>query len=146
MYTGKRNSAGGSGLINHNGLDYLNSNPFYSKATIPLLTKHKGTGGTLLNGNKECQSLKILLSSNYSRISPFNALKYNTNIGANQSIQADPVTPIRNCLGPLGTVVLKIANFYSSKCNRLLREKTRFFRQGFLKVMKPEWLTMFSNQ
>ena len=127
LYTGKRNSAGGSGLINHNGLDYLNSNPFYSKATIPLLTKHKGTGGTLLNGNKECQSLKILLSSNYSRISPFNALKYNTNIGANQSIQADPVTPIRNCLGPLGTVVLKIANFYSScrliTCNKTLVKK-----------------------
>lgn len=121
LYTGKRNSAVSSGLINHNGLDYLNSNPFYSKAKIPSLTKQKGTGGTLLNGNKECQSLKILLSSNYSRIGPFNGLKYNT--VTKQSIKADPVTPMRNCLGPLGTVVLKIANFYSS-CHLITYNKT----------------------
>jgi DNA-directed RNA polymerase subunit beta' len=121
LYTGKRNSVVSSGLINHNGLDYLNSNPFYSKAKIPSLTKQKRTGGTLLNGNKECQSLKILLSSNYSRIGPFNGLKYNT--VTKQSIKADPVTPIRNCLGPLGTVVLKIANFYSS-CHLITYNKT----------------------
>lgn len=121
LYTGKRNSVVSSGLINHNGLDYLNSNPFYSKAKIPSLTKQKGTGGTLLNGNKECQSLKILLSSNYFRIGPFNGLKYNT--VTKQSIKADPVTPIRNCLGLLGTVVLKIANFYSS-CHLITYNKT----------------------
>lgn len=125
LYTGKRNSAVGSGLINSNGLDYINSNPFYPKAKIPSLTKHKGTGGTLLDGNNECQSLKILLSSNYFRIASFNGLKYNTNTVTNQSIKADPVTPIRNCL--LGTVVLKIANFYSSyqliTCNNTLLKK-----------------------
>ena len=125
LYTGKRNSAVGSGLINSNGLDYINSNPFYPKAKIPSLTKHKRTGGTLLNGNNECQSLKILLSSNYFRIASFNGLKYNTNTVTNQSIKADPVTPIRNCL--LGTVVLKIANFYSSyqliTCNNTLLKK-----------------------
>ena len=32
------------------------------------------------------------------------------------------------------------------KCNKQLEEKTRLFRRGFLKVMKSEWLTMFSNQ
>ena len=32
------------------------------------------------------------------------------------------------------------------KCNRQIEEKTRLFRRGFLKVMRPEWLTMFSNQ
>nr|YP_010549410.1 RNA polymerase beta'' subunit [Anubias barteri]UYL25811.1 RNA polymerase beta'' subunit [Anubias barteri]UYL25895.1 RNA polymerase beta'' subunit [Anubias barteri] len=111
-YTGKRNCTAGSGLINHDRLDYTNINPFYSKAKIQSLTKHKGTSGTLLNQNKECQSLKILLSSNYSRIGPFNGLKYN-NV-TKESIKADPIIPIRNSLGPLGTVVLKIANFYSS--------------------------------
>nr|QHN54852.1 RNA polymerase beta'' subunit [Philodendron lanceolatum] len=113
-YTGKRNCTAGSGLINHNRLDYTNINPFYSKAKIQSFTKHKGTSGTLLNQNKEkeCQSLKILLSSNYSRIGPFNGLKYN-NV-TKESIKTDPIIPIRNLLGPLGTVVLKIANFYSS--------------------------------
>nr|YP_009967332.1 RNA polymerase beta'' subunit [Carlephyton glaucophyllum]QIS89419.1 RNA polymerase beta'' subunit [Carlephyton glaucophyllum] len=111
-YTGKKNCTVGSGLINHNRLDYANINPFYSKAKIQSLTKHKGTSGTLLNQNKECQSLKILLSSNYSRIGPFNGLKYN-NV-TKELIKADPIIPIRNSLGPLGTVVLKIANFYSS--------------------------------
>nr|QHN54933.1 RNA polymerase beta'' subunit [Anchomanes hookeri] len=111
-YTGKRNCTAGSGLINHNRLDYTNINPFYSKAKIKSLAKHKGTSGTLLNQKKACQSLKILLSSNYSRIGPFNGLKYN-NV-TKESIKADPIIPIRNSLGPLGTVVLKIANFYSS--------------------------------
>nr|YP_009743580.1 RNA polymerase beta'' subunit [Amorphophallus konjac]QIE11367.1 RNA polymerase beta'' subunit [Amorphophallus konjac]WNE39460.1 RNA polymerase beta'' subunit [Amorphophallus konjac] len=112
LYTGKRNCTVGSGLINHNRLDYTNINPFYAKAKIQSLTKHKGTCGTLLNQNRECQSLKILLSSNYSRIGPFDGLKYN-NV-TKESIKADPIIPIRNSLGPLGTVVLKIANFYSS--------------------------------
>jgi hypothetical protein len=32
------------------------------------------------------------------------------------------------------------------KCNTQLEEKTRLFRKGFLKVMKPEWLTLFNNE
>ena len=32
------------------------------------------------------------------------------------------------------------------KCNKQLEEKTRSFRKGFLKVLKPEWLTLFNNQ
>nr|UWT52057.1 RNA polymerase beta'' subunit [Cryptocoryne longicauda] len=111
-YTGKRHGTAGSGLINHNRLDYTNINAFYSKIKIKSLNKHKGTSGTLLNQNKECQSLKILLSSNYFQIGPFNGLKYN-NV-TKESIKADTIIPIRNLLGPLGTVVLKIANFYSS--------------------------------
>nr|QBK84214.1 RpoC2 [Zantedeschia aethiopica]QHN55022.1 RNA polymerase beta'' subunit [Zantedeschia aethiopica]QJF46758.1 RNA polymerase beta'' subunit [Zantedeschia aethiopica] len=130
-YTGKRNCTGGSGLINHNRLDYTNINPFYSKAKIQSLTKHKGTSGTLLNQKKECQSLKILLSSNYSRIGPFNGLKYN-NV-TKESIKADPRIPIRNSLGPLGTVVLKIANFYSSchlvTYNQILLKKYLLFNK-----------------
>nr|YP_010722918.1 RNA polymerase beta'' subunit [Anthurium andraeanum]WDW20923.1 RNA polymerase beta'' subunit [Anthurium andraeanum] len=112
LYTGKRNCTAGSGLFNHNRLDYTNINPFYSKEKIQSLTKHKGTSGTLLNRNKDCQSLKILLSSNYSQIGPFNGLKYN-NV-TKESIKADPKISISNSLGFLGTVVLKIANFYSS--------------------------------
>ena len=32
------------------------------------------------------------------------------------------------------------------KCNKQLEEKTRHFRKGFFKVLKPEWLTLFNNQ
>ena len=32
------------------------------------------------------------------------------------------------------------------KCNRQLEDKTRYFRKGFLKVMKSEWLSMFNNE
>lgn len=39
-----------------------------------------------------------------------------------------------------------IMNYADFKCNKQIEEKTRLFRKGFLKVMKPEWLTMFSNQ
>nr|AEZ01417.1 RNA polymerase beta' subunit [Japonolirion osense] len=106
-YTGKRNDIAGSVWIPNNGLDRTNINPFYSKAKIQPLTQHQGTIGigTLLNRNKECQSLIILSSSNCSRIGPFNGSKYN---------KSDPIIPIRDLLGPLGTIVPKIANFYSS--------------------------------
>nr|YP_009440833.1 RNA polymerase beta' subunit [Japonolirion osense]AHH24323.1 RNA polymerase beta' subunit [Japonolirion osense]CUS18787.1 RNA polymerase beta' subunit [Japonolirion osense] len=106
-YTGKRNDIAGSVWIPNNGLDRTNINPFYSKAKIQPLTQHQGTIGigTLLNRNKECQSLIILSSSNCSRIGPFKGSKYN---------KSDPIIPIRDLLGPLGTIVPKIANFYSS--------------------------------
>jgi hypothetical protein len=32
------------------------------------------------------------------------------------------------------------------KCNKQYEEKTRYFRKGFLKVLKAEWLTLFNNQ
>nr|UZC33071.1 RNA polymerase beta'' subunit [Tofieldia yoshiiana var. kanwonensis] len=110
-YTGKRNDMACSGFIPHNS---TNSNPFYSKAKIQLLTQHKRTLciGTLLNRNKEWQSLKILSSSNCSRIGPFNGSKYN-NV-TKESIKENPTILIRNSLGPLGIVIPKISNFYSS--------------------------------
>nr|AEX94843.1 RNA polymerase beta' subunit [Xanthorrhoea preissii] len=108
-YTGKRYDTAGSGLIPENGLDRTNINPFYSKAKIPLFTQHQGTIGTLLNRNKECQSLIILSSFNCSRVGPFNGSKYN-----NVTKESNPITPIRDLLGPLGTIVPKIVNFYSS--------------------------------
>nr|AEX94831.1 RNA polymerase beta' subunit [Eriospermum cervicorne] len=108
-YTGKRYDTSGSGLIPDNGLDRTNINPFYSKAKIPLVTQHQGTIGTLLNRNKECQALRILSSFNCFRVGPFNGLKYN-----NVAKESDPITPIMDLLGPLGTIVPKIVNFYSS--------------------------------
>nr|YP_010988418.1 RNA polymerase beta'' subunit [Lycoris longifolia]WOR80522.1 RNA polymerase beta'' subunit [Lycoris longifolia] len=110
-YAGKRYDTAGSGLIPDNGLDRTNINPFYSKAKIPLVTQHQGTIGTLLNRNKEGQSLIILSSFNCSRVGPcpFNSSKYN-----NVAKESNPITPIRDLLGPLGTIVPKMVNFYSS--------------------------------
>nr|YP_010272405.1 RNA polymerase beta'' subunit [Astilbe chinensis]UKE80396.1 RNA polymerase beta'' subunit [Astilbe chinensis] len=109
-YTGKRNSPSSSGLIYDNGSDRTNINPFYSKARIQQsLSQNQGTIRTLLNRNKEFQSLVILSSSNCSRLGPFNDVKYHNVI--KESIKRDFLIPIRNSLGPLGTA-LQIANFY----------------------------------
>lgn len=80
-YTGKRNDLSGSGLISENGSDRANVNPFssiysYSKSRIKeSLNPNQGTIHTLLNRNKESQSLIILSSSNCFRIGPFNDVK-----------------------------------------------------------------------
>nr|YP_010924665.1 RNA polymerase beta'' subunit [Hyaloseris cinerea]WKB11424.1 RNA polymerase beta'' subunit [Hyaloseris cinerea] len=113
-YTGKRNDPPGSGLISENGSDRANVNPFssiysYSKPSIQeSLNPNQGTIHTLLNRNKESQSLIILSSSNCSRIGPFNDVKSPNVI--KESIKKDPLIPIRNSLGPLGTG-LPISNF-----------------------------------
>nr|YP_009537609.1 RNA polymerase beta'' subunit [Dioscorea schimperiana]AYM33791.1 RNA polymerase beta'' subunit [Dioscorea schimperiana] len=110
-YTGKRNDTGSSGLILDNGLNSTNINPFYSKSKIQSLTQDQETIGmsTLLNRNKECQSLRILSSSNCSQIGPFNGSKYK-----NVTKESENIIPIMDFLGSLGTIVPKIANFYSS--------------------------------
>nr|YP_009417914.1 DNA-directed RNA polymerase beta'' subunit [Polyspora longicarpa]YP_010033211.1 RNA polymerase beta'' subunit [Polyspora tiantangensis]ASM43445.1 DNA-directed RNA polymerase beta'' subunit [Polyspora longicarpa]QOW40133.1 RNA polymerase beta'' subunit [Polyspora tiantangensis]UXR13271.1 RNA polymerase beta'' subunit [Polyspora longicarpa] len=114
-YTGKRNDPSSSGLISDNGSDRTNINPFsstffYSKAKIQQsLNQNQGTIHTLLNRNKECQSLIILSSSNCSRMGPFNDVKSSNVI--KESIKKNPLMPIRNSLGPLGTA-FKIANFF----------------------------------
>ena len=111
-YTRKRNDPVGSGLIPVNGSDHTNLNPFYSKARIKQsLIRHQGTIRTLLNKNKECQSLITLSSSNCSRIDPFNRLKYHNNM-IKKSNKKDLLPPIRNLLGPLG-IVPKITDFFS---------------------------------
>nr|ATV97370.1 RNA polymerase beta subunit [Gustavia augusta] len=115
-YTRKRNDPSGSGLISDNGSDRTNINPFsstffYSKEKIQqFLKQNQGTIHTLLNRNKECQSLIILSSSNCFRMGPFNDLKLSNVI--KESIKKNPLISIRNSLGPLGTA-FKIANFYS---------------------------------
>nr|UDP58780.1 RNA polymerase beta'' subunit [Dracaena cinnabari] len=108
-YTGKRYDTAGSGLIPDNRLDRTNINPFYSKVKIPQVPQHQGTIGTLLNRNKEGQSLRILSSFNCFGVGPFNGSKYN-----NVVKESNPITPIRGLLGPLGTIVPKIVNFFLS--------------------------------
>nr|YP_010977962.1 RNA polymerase beta'' subunit [Chrysosplenium alpinum]WOC29701.1 RNA polymerase beta'' subunit [Chrysosplenium alpinum] len=111
LYTGKRNSPSSSGLIYDNGSDYTNINPFYAKARIhQSLSQNQGTIRTLLNRNKEFQSLIILSSSNCSRMGPFNDVKYHKVL--KESIKRDFLIPIRNSLGPLG-IALQIFNFDS---------------------------------
>nr|UBX38565.1 RNA polymerase beta'' subunit [Bupleurum fruticosum] len=108
-YIRKRNDLLGSGLISDNGTDSTNINPFYSKAEIhPALRQNQGTINMLLNPNKECQSLIILSSSHCFRMGPLNHVKYQK-----ESIQKNFRIPVRNLLGPLGTVALQITNFYS---------------------------------
>nr|QBF57896.1 RNA polymerase beta' subunit [Neottia japonica] len=114
-------TAAGSGLISNNGLDRTHINPFDSKVKIQSFPQHKGTMGTLLNLNKECQSFRILSSSSCSRIGPFNTSRYN-----NATKESDPATPIRDLLGLLGTIVPKIVNLCSSY-------SLRTFNQVFLK-------------
>nr|AKR81093.1 RNA polymerase beta' subunit [Pentastemona sumatrana] len=111
IYTGKRKDTSGLGLIPDNGLNRTNINTFYSKSRIQSLTQtqHQGTIGTLLNRNKECQSLQILSSSNCFQIGPLHGSKSN-----NVTKESDPLIPIRDLLGPLGTIVPKITNFFSS--------------------------------
>nr|YP_009242669.1 RNA polymerase beta' subunit [Stachys sylvatica]AMQ33730.1 RNA polymerase beta' subunit [Stachys sylvatica] len=123
-YMGKRNDPSGSGLFSDNGSDCTKINPFSSissKAIIQQpLNQNKTTIHTLLNRNAGFQSLIILSSSNCFRMGPFNDVKYhNQNVihnGIKESINItkDPVIPIKNLPGPLGTVpLIQIANVYS---------------------------------
>nr|YP_009503842.1 RNA polymerase beta'' subunit [Xylocarpus rumphii]AXA07302.1 RNA polymerase beta'' subunit [Xylocarpus rumphii] len=115
-YIRKRNDPSGSGLISDNGSDRTNINPFYSiyfKARVEQsLSQNQGTIRTLLNRNKECQSLIILSSANCFRMGPFSDVKYHNVIKQAIQIQKDSLIRIKNSLGSLGTF-LQIANFYS---------------------------------
>nr|YP_010980394.1 RNA polymerase beta'' subunit [Phaius mishmensis]WOC84833.1 RNA polymerase beta'' subunit [Phaius mishmensis] len=124
-YTEKRYDTAGSGFISNNELDRTHRNPFDSKAKIQSFPQHKGTLGTLLNRNKECQSFIILSSSNCSLIGPFNTSRYN-----NATKESDPMTPIRDLLGPLGTIVPKIVKFCSSYYLRTYNQI--FLKKDFL--------------
>nr|YP_010468078.1 RNA polymerase beta'' subunit [Tropaeolum majus]QKK51076.1 RNA polymerase beta'' subunit [Tropaeolum majus]UVF30682.1 RNA polymerase beta'' subunit [Tropaeolum majus]UVF31868.1 RNA polymerase beta'' subunit [Tropaeolum majus]UVF36746.1 RNA polymerase beta'' subunit [Tropaeolum majus] len=107
-YIRKRNDPSGSGFVSDNGSDRIN--PFYSKSRVQQsLSQNHGTIRTLLNRNQECQSLRILSSSNCFRIGPFNHIKYHNVI--KESIKKDP---IKNPLGSLGTAIqiLNLNAFY----------------------------------
>nr|YP_010869658.1 RNA polymerase beta'' subunit [Gardneria multiflora]WGU49166.1 RNA polymerase beta'' subunit [Gardneria multiflora] len=113
-YIGKGNHSSGSAFLSDNGSDCTNINPFsciysYSKARIQqFLNPNQGTIHTLLNRNKEFQSLIILLSSNCSRMGPFTDVKYQNVI--KESIKKDTLIPIKNSLCPLGSAP-PIGNF-----------------------------------
>jgi DNA-directed RNA polymerase subunit beta' len=115
-YIGKRNDPSGSGFLSANGSDCTNINPFssiYSKARIQQpLNQNQRTIHTLLNRNTGFQSLIILSSSNCFRMGPFNDVKYHNVIKESIQIAKDPLIPIDNLLGPLGTAFL-ITNVYS---------------------------------
>ena len=115
-YIGKRYERASSGFIPDNTLDPIpdnvldrsNINPFYSKTKMQSFSpssQHKGTMGTLLNRNKDYQSLIILPSSNCSQMHRF---KKNT-----VRKKRNPLFPYIFVLGPLGAIVSKITNFYS---------------------------------
>nr|YP_010296237.1 RNA polymerase beta'' subunit [Angelonia angustifolia]UMB51297.1 RNA polymerase beta'' subunit [Angelonia angustifolia] len=115
-YIGKRNDPSGSGLLFDNRSDCTNINPFssnYSKARIQQpLDQNQKTIHTLLNRNTGFQSLIILSSSNCFRMGPFNDVKYHNGIKDSIKITKDPIIPIKNSLGLLGTA-FRIANVYS---------------------------------
>ncbi|CAN0933486.1 DNA-directed RNA polymerase subunit beta'' [Linum grandiflorum] len=110
----KRNDLRGSGFFSDNGSNHTNINPFfcnYSKAKIqPALKQNQGTISTLLNRNKEYQSLIILSSSNCFRMDL--DVKYQNRI--KESIKNDLRISIRNSLGPLGTAsqIVRCYSFY----------------------------------
>nr|YP_009300106.1 RNA polymerase beta' subunit [Pelargonium transvaalense]AJC00021.1 RNA polymerase beta' subunit [Pelargonium transvaalense] len=110
-YMRKRNDPSGSGFPSDNELDHTNRNPFsssYPKARVRQSLN--GTIRTLLNRNEKCQSFLILSSSNCFRLGPFNNVKYHNPKKESIKRDTDPLIPIRNLSGPLGTVP-QIANF-----------------------------------
>nr|QUB02247.1 RNA polymerase beta' subunit [Murdannia edulis] len=130
-YNEKRYDKANFGLISNSRLDCININPFYSKARIQ---QHQGTFGigTLLNRNKECQSLIILSSSNCSGIGPFKS-------SDNMKKKSDSIIQIMDLLGPLGTIVPNIVNYYSSyhliTYNRIWL-KTYLLLENFIQVLQ----------
>nr|WPV71415.1 RNA polymerase beta'' subunit [Temochloa sp. CYZ-2023a] len=108
-YTRRRYDRTSAGPIPNNRLDRTNTNSFYSKAKIQSFSQHQEAIGTLLNRNKEYQSLMILLASNCSRIGLFKNSKY-----PNAVKESNPRIPIRDIFGPLAAIVPSISNFSSS--------------------------------
>nr|YP_008964857.1 RNA polymerase beta'' subunit [Schwalbea americana]CDJ38609.1 RNA polymerase beta'' subunit [Schwalbea americana] len=115
-YIGKRNDPLGFGLLSDNRSDCTNINPFssiYSKARIQQpLPPNQRTIHTLLNRNTGFQSLIILSAYNCFRMGPFKEGKYHNVIKESIKITKDPLLPIKNLLGPLGTA-FRMANVYS---------------------------------
>nr|YP_009516955.1 RNA polymerase beta'' subunit [Cabomba furcata]AYE68026.1 RNA polymerase beta'' subunit [Cabomba furcata] len=113
LYTGKRNDRAGS-MIPDTVAYCANTNLFSSKVKTKSVSQYQGTVRTFIDRNKEGQSLIVFSSSNCSRINVSNY--YNV---TNELIKEkeDPLIPIQNSLGPLGTVP-KIDNF-SSSCHSI---------------------------
>nr|WNK76137.1 RNA polymerase beta'' subunit [Neoscirpus dioicus]WNK76156.1 RNA polymerase beta'' subunit [Neoscirpus dioicus] len=147
-YIGKRYERASSGFIPDNTLDPIpdnildrsNINPFYSKTKIQSFSpfsQHQGTMGTLVNRNKDYQSLIILPSSNCSQMHRF---KKNTNTVRKKR---NPLFPYIFVLGPLGAIVSKITNFYSF-CNLVTHNEILLNKYFFLKYF-DNWFGFFDN-
>nr|YP_010245174.1 RNA polymerase beta'' subunit [Echinaria capitata]QTJ28732.1 RNA polymerase beta'' subunit [Echinaria capitata] len=151
-YTRKRYDRTSTGPIPHNRLDRTNKNKnsFYSKAKIESLSQHQHQEaiGTLLNRNKEYQSLMILLASNCSQIGLFKNSKHSNGIK-----ELNRRIPIREIFGPLGAIVPSISNFSSSYYllthNQILLKKYLFldnFKQTFQVLQGLKYFLIDENQ
>nr|YP_009134939.1 RNA polymerase beta'' subunit [Chusquea spectabilis]AIM53028.1 RNA polymerase beta'' subunit [Chusquea spectabilis] len=147
-YTRRRYDRTSAGPIPNNRLDRTNTNSFYSKAKIPSLNQHQEAIGTLLNRNKEYQSLMILLASNCSRIGLFKNSKY-----PNAVKESNPRIPIRDIFGPLAAIVPSISNFSSSYYllthNKILLKKYLFLdnlKQTFQVLQGLKYSLIDENQ
>jgi len=149
-YTQKRYDRTSGGPIPHNRLDRtnINRNSFYSKAKSESLSQHQEAIGTLLNRNKEYQSLMILSASNCSRIGLFKNSKH-----PNVIKELNPRIPIRDILGPLGAIVPSILNFSSSYYllthNKILLKKYLFLdnlKQTFQVLQGLKYSLIDENQ
>nr|YP_010499236.1 RNA polymerase subunit beta'' [Carex littledalei]UWT58513.1 RNA polymerase subunit beta'' [Carex littledalei] len=142
-YIGKRYERASSGFIPDNTLDRIpynildrsNINPFYSKTKIHSLSQHQGTMGTLLNRNKDYQSLIILSSSNCSQMHQFqnNTVRKKRN----------SLFPYIFVLGPLGVIVSKITNFYSFF--NLVTHNEILLNKYFFPKYFDNWFGFFDN-
>nr|YP_009134856.1 RNA polymerase beta'' subunit [Bambusa arnhemica]YP_010892353.1 RNA polymerase beta'' subunit [Bambusa ooh]AIM52944.1 RNA polymerase beta'' subunit [Bambusa arnhemica]WJP00602.1 RNA polymerase beta'' subunit [Bambusa ooh] len=147
-YTRRRYDRTSAGPIPNNRLDRTNTNSFYSKAKIQSLSQHQEAIGTLLNRNKEYQSLMILLASNCSRIGLFKNSKY-----PNAVKESNPRIPIRDIFGPLAAIVPSISNFSSSYYllthNQILLKKYLFLdnlKQTFQVLQGLKYSLIDENQ
>nr|YP_010245092.1 RNA polymerase beta'' subunit [Corynephorus divaricatus]QTJ28650.1 RNA polymerase beta'' subunit [Corynephorus divaricatus] len=149
-YTRKRYDRISGGPIPHNRLDRtnINRNSFYSKAKSESLSQHQEAIGTLLNRNKEYQSLMILSASNCSRIGLFKNSKY-----PNVIKELNPRIAIREIFGPLGAIVPSILNFSSSYYllthNKILLKKYLFLdnlKQTFQVLQGLKYSLIDENQ
>nr|YP_010291451.1 RNA polymerase beta'' subunit [Cyperus flavidus]YP_010292797.1 RNA polymerase beta'' subunit [Cyperus sp. YangQE3368]ULQ64990.1 RNA polymerase beta'' subunit [Cyperus sp. YangQE3368]ULQ67457.1 RNA polymerase beta'' subunit [Cyperus flavidus] len=144
-YIGKRYEKASSGFIPDNILDRIadnrldrnNINPFYSKTKIQLFNQHQGTMGTLLNRNKDYQSFIILSSSNCSQMHRFQ----NNNNTVKK--KRNPLFLYIFVLGPLGTSVSKIMNFYIF-CN-LITYNEILLNKYFFSNYFANWFDFFDN-
>nr|YP_010477373.1 RNA polymerase beta'' subunit [Zizania palustris]UVI16982.1 RNA polymerase beta'' subunit [Zizania palustris] len=147
-YTRKRYDSTSAGPIPYNRLDRTNTNSFYCKAKIQSLNQHQEAIGTLLNRNKEYQSLMILSASNCSRIGLFKNSK-----NPNGVKESNPGLPIRDFFGLLGAIVPSISNFYSSYYllthNQILLKKYLFLdnlKQNFQVLQGFKYSLIDENQ
>nr|YP_009233252.1 RNA polymerase beta' subunit-2 [Zizania latifolia]AIZ76890.1 RNA polymerase beta' subunit [Zizania latifolia]AMB27132.1 RNA polymerase beta' subunit-2 [Zizania latifolia]UVI16724.1 RNA polymerase beta'' subunit [Zizania latifolia]UVI16810.1 RNA polymerase beta'' subunit [Zizania latifolia]UVI16896.1 RNA polymerase beta'' subunit [Zizania latifolia] len=147
-YTRKRYDSTSAGPIPYNRLDRTNTNSFYCKAKIQSLSQHQEAIGTLLNRNKEYQSLMILSASNCSRIGLFKNSK-----NPNGVKESNPGIPIRDFFGLLGAIVPSISNFYSSYYllthNQILLKKYLFLdnlKQNFQVLQGFKYSLIDENQ